>query len=369
MDNLLMLQLATLIAGLFSLGSAAYLYLKVTQAQKGNQKMNEIADAIRVGAMAYLKRQTQTVAMFAAAIFIIFLGVGLATGDGVWYGTAVAFLVGAVASAAAGYIGMDITTQANVRTTQAAMKGLNSALSMSFTAGVVMGLSVVGLGLAAISLLWLVFGSFIAAGPGAQSTLLQMIIGMGFGASLIAMFARVGGGIFTKAADVGADLVGKVEAGIPEDDPRNPAVIADNVGDNVGDCAGMGADLFESYVVTIIATMILGSLTFGVAGMIFPLLIASGGILASIIGTYFVKTKETGNPMDALSRGIYATAIVSAFVFYGVANLIIPAGGDVSPFGVFLASLVGLAVSIAIVWMTDYFTSTEKKPVQDIAKS
>ncbi|MFA5105744.1 MAG: sodium-translocating pyrophosphatase [Candidatus Micrarchaeia archaeon] len=369
MDNVLMLQIASLIAGLFSLGSAAYLYLKVTKSAKGNQKMNEIADAIRIGAMAYLKRQTETVAKFAAVIFVLFLAVGFFTGESVWYGIAIAFLVGAISSALAGYIGMDITTQANVRTAQAATKGLNASLSMSFTSGVVMGLSVVGLGLTAITLLWMVFGFFIIDGPGAQSVLLQMITGMAFGASLIAMFARVGGGIFTKAADVGADLVGKVEAGIPEDDPRNPAVIADNVGDNVGDCAGMGADLYESYVVTIIATMILGSITFGIAGMVFPLLIASGAILASIVGTYFVKTKENGNPMDALSKGIYATAVLCAFVFYGVATAIIPQGGSVSQMGVFLASLVGLAVAIAIVWMTDYYTSTEKRPVQDIAKS
>ncbi len=372
MDNLLTLQLASLVAGLLSLGSAAYLYLGIKKAQTGNQKMNEIADAIRVGAMAYLKRQTQTVAKFAIGIFILFILVGFLTGDNVWFGISIAFMVGAVTSTIAGYVGMDITTQANVRTTQAATKGLNAALSMSFTAGVVMGLSVVGLGLAAITLLWIAFGFFMIAGPDANSALLQMITGMGFGASLIAMFSRVGGGIFTKAADVGADLVGKVEAGIPEDDPRNPAVIADNVGDNVGDCAGMGADLFESYIVTIIATMILGSMTFGIAGMIFPLLIASGAILASIIGTYFVKTTEDGDPMEALSRGIYATVIVCALVFFGVANLIIPPAqkaGDIGPTSVFLASLVGLAVAIAIVWMTDYYTSTKRKPVQDIAKS
>ncbi len=366
MDNVLVLQLVSLLAGLFSLGSAAYLYMKITKSARGNQKMNEIADAIRVGAMAYLKRQTGTVAKFAAVLFVIFVAVGYVTGQPVWYGIAVAFIVGATASALAGYIGMDITTHANVRTAQAATKGLNSALSMSFTAGVVMGLSVVGLGLTAITLLWIVFGYFLVAGAEAQSMLLQMITGMAFGASLIAMFARVGGGIFTKAADVGADLVGKVEAGIPEDDPRNPAVIADNVGDNVGDCAGMGADLFESYVVTIIATMILGSITFGMAGIMFPLLIAAVAILTSIVGTYFVKTKENGNPMEALSKGIYATAILSALVFYGVANLLIPQSGAM---GVFLASLVGLAVAVSIVWMTDYYTSTEKKPVQDIAKS
>lgn len=379
------LQLVALMAGLFSMGAAAYLYLDVRRQKRGNAKMNEIADAIRTGAMAYLKRQNSTVAKFAALIFIVFLALG-ALVDPIWYPTAVSFLVGAVASAIAGYIGMDITTQANVRTAQAAAKGLNEALKLSFRSGMVMGLSVVGLGLSAISLLWFAYAWALGAGifPGlgaaaaeSSSAILQMITGMGFGASLIAMFARVGGGIFTKGADVGADLVGKVEAGIPEDDPRNPAVIADNVGDNVGDCAGMGADLFESYVVTIIAAMILGNLTFGVAGIVFPLVIAAGAIVASMVGSFVVRTSEKGDPMQGLSNGIYATAVLAAVMFYFISNAIIPEigqqvqGNAAAPtsFGVFLASLVGLAVAIAIVWVTDYYTSTKQKPVQEIAQS
>jgi len=373
--DVLLLQLAALVAGLVSMGVAAFMYFSVKKEQAGNAKMNEIADAIRTGAMAYLKRQNTTVAKFALVIFLIFVALGFLI-EPVWYGIAVSFLVGAIASALAGYIGMDITTQANVRTAQAATKGLNAALQLSFKAGVVMGLSVVGLGLTAISALWFGYAYAVGAGilPGSAAptaAILQMITGMGFGASLIAMFARVGGGIFTKGADVGADLVGKIEAGIPEDDPRNPAVIADNVGDNVGDCAGMGADLFESYIVTIIASMILGNLVFGMQGVIFPLMIAAGAILATIIGMFAVRTSEDGDPMQGLSNGIYATAILSAVLFYIVTNAIIPASQAGAPdqIGVFLASLVGLAVALAIVWVTDYFTSTKHKPVQEIAQS
>ncbi len=369
------LLIISLLCGLFSIAASILMYLKIRKMETGNEKMNEIADAIRVGAMAYLKRQTKYVGMFAAIIAALFLLIGFIF-DPLWIGIAFAFLIGAISSALAGYIGMDITTQANVRTAQAAKKGLNAALQVSFKAGTVMGLAVVGLGLTGITLLILALDFAISAqifpaGESATATLMQMIAGMAFGASLVAMFARVGGGIFTKGADVGADLVGKVEAGIPEDDPRNPAVIADNVGDNVGDCAGMGADLFESYVVTIIAAMILGNFVFGLAGILFPLIIAGIGVFSTLIGTLFVKTKEDGDPMAALSLGILVSAIVGGIAFYFASNALIPAGiqGAPSPFGVFLSTLVGLAVALLIVYITDYFTSTSKPPVREIAEA
>ncbi|MEM2963633.1 MAG: sodium-translocating pyrophosphatase [Candidatus Anstonellales archaeon] len=362
--------LVSLFCGLLSIGISLFLYLKIRKAEKGDQKMNEIADAIRIGAIAYLKRQTRYVGFFAAVVAAIFLVIG-ALFDRLWFGIAIAFLVGAASSSLAGYIGMDITTQANVRTAQAAKKGLGEALNVSFHAGVVMGLAVVGLGLTGISILllffdWTISNSILVSVENQSAALMQMIAGMAFGASLVAMFARVGGGIFTKGADVGADLVGKIEKGIPEDDPRNPAVIADNVGDNVGDCAGMGADIFESYVVTLIASMILGNIVLGPSGMFFPLLIAVGGILATFIGASVVRIKDNADPMTALSKGILVTAIVCATLFYFLSSFSLP---QESSFGVFLSALVGLCVGLAIVYITDYFTSTTKPPVRDIATS
>ncbi|MGB9719061.1 MAG: sodium-translocating pyrophosphatase [Candidatus Anstonellales archaeon] len=351
--------LVAIVAVLMALG----MYVQIAKLPAGNKKMQEIANAIREGAMAYLGRQNKTVGAFMFIIFVIFALIGYFI-NSLWYGIAVAFLVGGVSSALAGYIGMSITTLANVRTAEAAKKGLNPALGVSFRAGLVMGLAVVGLALFGITSLLYLFTFYIHS----LDELMLMIAGMGFGASLIAMFARVGGGIYTKGADVGADLVGKVEKGIPEDDPRNPAVIADNVGDNVGDCAGMGADLFESYIVTIIATMILGSLIFrSLAGVFYPLLIASAAIVATIIGAFFVRVKENEDPMNGLYKGIYATAVLSAIGFYFITPLVLPP--SVNPFNIFLTALIGLAVAIAIVKITDYFTAYRFPPVKFIAKS
>ena len=365
------LMLIAPLAGVFALAVAAVMYMGIMKMPRGTKKMSDIADAISEGAMAYLSRQNKTVAMFAIVILVFFLAIGYFTKEVLWYAIAGSFVVGAVSSALAGYVGMKITTEANCRTAEAAKNGLNAALSASFRAGTVMGFAVVGLGLIGLSLLY--FGAQyainsgmypMAAGADKLSLILQMIAGVGFGASLIAMFARVGGGIFTKGADVGADLVGKIEAGIPEDDPRNPAVIADNVGDNVGDCAGMGADLFESYAVTLLAAMILGNFVFGLAGVVFPLVIAGLAVFATAIGSFAVKTTEKGDPMWALTKGILATAALSAIAFYFASSIIIPANKSL---GVFLSAVVGLLVALMIVYVTDYYTSTKHKPVQDIA--
>jgi K(+)-stimulated pyrophosphate-energized sodium pump len=367
-------QAIALICGLFAIGGSIVYYLKIKKLPTGNERMNFIADAIREGAMAYLSRQNKTVAMFAAVIAVLFFALGMYV-DPTWIGIAIAFIVGAVFSAVAGYMGMAVTTLGNVRTAEAAKKGLNAALGVSFQAGTVMGLAVVGLGLTGIVVLiyWYNYAmetGLLPSGADRITSLLQMIAGMGFGASLIAMFARVGGGIFTKGADVGADLVGKIEAGIPEDDPRNPAVIADNVGDNVGDCAGMGADLFESYVVTLIAAMILGNFVFGIYGVIFPLLIAAGAIVATVFGVNVVKVKEKGDPMAALWKGILVTAVLSGITFAVICFAVLPGDNpEVSQLGAFGASIVGLVVALAIVQITDYFTSTKKKPVQTIAEA
>jgi len=351
--------LVAIVAVLIAFG----LYVQISKLPAGNKKMQEIAGAIREGAMAYLERQNKTIAAFMLAIFLVFLAIGYLVNP-LWYGIAVAFLIGAISSALAGYIGMSVTTLANVRTAEAAKKGLNPALTLSFRAGLVMGLAVVGLALFSISALLYGFTIYVHS----LDELMLMIGGMGFGASLVAMFARVGGGIYTKGADVGADLVGKIEKGIPEDDPRNPAVIADNVGDNVGDCAGMGADLFESYIVTLIATMIIGTLIFhNWAGVLYPLIIAAAAILATIVGALFVRVKENENPMDGLYKGIYVTAILSAAAFFFLTPAILPSG--VNSFNIFLAAVVGLIVAIAIVRITDYFTSYSFNPVKSIAKS
>lgn len=360
-----------LITGILAIVISLYLFYHIKAMPSGNKKMISIADAIHKGAMAYLKTQTKYVSIFSIVIFVIFLAIGFMF-DMVWVGIAVAFLVGAIASTAAGYIGMLVTTMANVRTAESAKDGLNAALNVSFKAGNVMGFAVVGLGLVALILLIFIFdmgitsGFFgVAAQEDSLGTLMRMIAGIGFGASLVAMFGRVGGGIFTKGADVGADLVGKVEAGIPEDDPRNPAVIADNVGDNVGDCAGMGADLFESYVVTIVATMILGVLSLGVVGITFPLYVAGLAIIATLIGGFFVRTKEDGDPLKALVKGIFVTAILCAISFYVVISMLLPQEIQT---GVFMSSLVGLIVGILVLLITDYYTG-DHKPVHSIAEA
>jgi K(+)-stimulated pyrophosphate-energized sodium pump len=338
-----------IVVSLFSLIYATFLIIQVNRSSAGDEKMIEISNAIREGAVAFLKRQYKTCAVVAVIIFLIlwkFLGDK----------TALGFLIGAIASAISGIIGMMVSTKANVRVAEAAKKGLKPALSLSFKGGSITGFLVVGLGLLSVSLFYYLFKD------------LRALVALGFGGSLISIFARLGGGIYTKAADVGADLVGKVEKGIPEDDPRNPAVIADLVGDNVGDCAGMAADLFETYVVTIVAAMVLGNLLFhGTAGaIIFPLILGSVGILASIISTFFVKLPKNESIISALYSGIIASGFFSAVGFYPVASFFSKKLG--MPFSsLYLPTLFGLIIVGGIFVITEYFTSKKHKPVQDIA--
>ncbi len=331
-----------------------WLIWKVTKQPEGKDKMIEIADAIKQGAQAYLNRQYSTVAFVAAILAIIILyTLGLKPMIG--------FLIGAFASALAGYVGMNISVRANVRTAQAAKKGIKPALIIAFQGGAVTGLLVVSLGLLSVSLFYYFTRD------------LTSLIALGFGGSLISIFARLGGGIFTKAADVGADLVGKVEAGIPEDDPRNPAVIADNVGDNVGDCAGMAADLFETYAITAIAAMLLGSITFGAnpSAIILPLLLGGVSILASVIGTFFVRLGNKKRIMWAMYKGLIASAVLAAIGFYPIINQFVQKGvfGNLTTLNIYLAALVGLIVTALMFVITEYYTSTKHKPVKSIASS
>ena len=329
----------------------------VLSADAGSERMREIAGAVQEGAAAYLNRQYSTIGIVGVVVAVV-----LAVTLGWW--VAGGFVIGAVLSGAAGYIGMYVSVRANVRTTQAAMTGLKPALALAFRSGAITGMLVVGLGLLGVAGYYGVLGSVGVA----QRTLIEALVALSFGGSLISIFARLGGGIFTKGADVGADLVGKIEAGIPEDDPRNAAVIADNVGDNVGDCAGMAADLFETYAVTLVAAMLLATIQFAAeptAGMEMPLLIGGACIFASIIGTFFVSLGRGSNIMGALYKGFIATAVISAVLIFFVTHYLF----DEQAMQYFWCAIVGLAVTGLIVWVTEYYTSTAYRPVRSVARS
>ncbi len=347
-----MFEALTIVPAVLAIAYGAYLIGWIKKLPAGDEKMQNIAKAVEEGARAYLSRQYKTIAWVAIVVFLVlwkFLSLN----------TGIGFLVGAVFSGLSGYLGMIISVQANVRTTEAAKKSLKEALGVAVKGGSVTGLLVVGLGLLGVTGFYLIFKDVDA------------LIGLAFGGSLISIFARIGGGIFTKAADVGADLVGKVEAGIPEDDPRNPAVIADNVGDNVGDCAGMAADLFETYAVTAVATMVLGYLTFenGIAAIEFPLIIGGVSIVASILGTMFIKLgKRKKNIMGALYKGLIWTSVLALIGIYFVTRQYAPELGiGVKP--LFLSAFIGIVLTGLMVWITEYYTSTEHKPVKSIAKA
>jgi len=335
------------LAGIISLAFAAFFANSVLRENTGNKRMQEIASAIQEGAIAYLNRQYRTIAVVSiilAFLILILFDNGLKI--------AAVFLAGAISSAAAGYIGMNVSVRANIRTAHAASTGLGKALSVAFRGGAVTGLTVVGLALLGTSGFYILYGD------------VNLVIGFGFGASLISLFARVGGGIFTKAADVGADLVGKIEAGIPEDDPRNPAVIADNVGDNVGDCAGMGADLFETYVVTSLAAMLLGTLVIDTykSAVLYPLMLGSAAIFASIISIFLVKLRKEGNIMRVLYKGVAGSAIICLIAFYFITYALME-------IRFYYAALTGVIIMVLMAIITEYYTSTKYRPVKNIASS
>ena len=356
-----------IICGIAAVAYGWFASNQILKAEAGNKTMQEIAGAIQEGAQAYLNRQYKTIAVVG---FVVLILIGYLFSPLV----AAGYLIGAALSGVAGYVGMIISVRANVRTAEASRKGLAKGLNIAFKSGAVTGMLVAGLALLAIT----VYYKFLIANNSSEREIIDALVALGFGASLISIFARLGGGIFTKGADVGADLVGKVEAGIPEDDPRNPAVIADNVGDNVGDCAGMAADLFETYAVTIVATMVLSSIFFpnDLNMMIYPLTIGGICILTSIIGTYFVKLGKSQNIMGALYKGFIVTAILSLILLYPLTDLVIGLDknfkvnqNSFTGLDLYLCGLIGLIITGLIIWITEYYTGTNYRPVKSVAQS